>query len=218
MSDINEQTKLSQFLFRLEKADLNKIKKLEEVLAKLKSGEERYCVITKLSSIKSLCLNETIRQHYCWYLFDCAKRELESKRIPAYEQTLNEQFIFNLVHDITQVMADMQEGKEVGDALHHYQSQLAHYQSDCKKVKWTTVRLINSNDLLIIEYLIDCLLGVDDYAQKLAYQATRAYVEKYDSSAGTGLIAKSIPMLEDVLGFWRQIAFNGTINNLNRAK
>ncbi len=74
MSDINEQTKLSQIPFRLEKADLNKIKKLEEVLAKLKSGEERYYVITKLSSIKSLCLNETIRQHYCWYLFDCAKR------------------------------------------------------------------------------------------------------------------------------------------------
>ncbi len=115
-------------------------------------------------------------------------------------------------------MADMQEGKKVGDVLHYYQSQLAHYQSDCKKVKWTTVRLIKSSDLLIIEYLIDCLLGTDDYAQKLAYQATRAYVEKYDSSVGTGLIAKSIPMLEDVLGFWRQIVFNETINNLNRVK
>jgi len=48
----------------LKKADLTKIKKLEEALAKPKSGEENYYVITKLSSIKSLCQNETIRQHY----------------------------------------------------------------------------------------------------------------------------------------------------------
>lgn len=202
----------------LEKADLNKIKKLEEALAKLKSGEERYYVITKLSSIKSLCQNETIRQQYCWYLFDCAKRQLESKVVQAYRQTLNEQFIFNMVHDIAQVMADMQEGKEVSDALHQYQSQLAHYQSDCKKVKWITVRLIKSTDLLSIEYLIGCLLGSDDHAQKLAYHATRAYVEAYDPRVGTGLIAKSIPMLEDVLEFWQQIAFNGTINHPNRPK
>jgi hypothetical protein len=47
----------------IKKADLNKIKKFEEALAKLKSGEERYYSITKLSSIKSLCQNETIRQY-----------------------------------------------------------------------------------------------------------------------------------------------------------
>ncbi len=202
----------------LTKADLNKIKKLEEALAKLKSGEERYYVITKLSSIKSLCRNEMIRRHYCWYLFDCMKRKLESKVVKAHQQTLNEQFIFNQVHEIAQVMTDMQEGKEVKDLLYQHQSQLALYQSDYKKIKWTMVRLIKSGDLLLVEYLIDCLLSSDDYAQKLAYHATRDYVEAYDPTVGTGLIEKSIPMLEDVLVFWRQIAFNGTINNPNRPK
>jgi hypothetical protein len=199
----------------IKKADLTKIKKLEEALAKLKSGEENYYVITKLSSIKSLCQNETIRQHYCWHLFDCVKRQLVTE---ADQQTLQEQFICNLVDEIAQVMAEMQEGKEVGDALRKYQSQLAHFQSDYKKVKWTTVRLIKSTELLIIEYLILCLLSTDEYAQKLAYHATRSYVEQYDSSVGTGLIAKSIPMLEDVVTFWRGIAFSGAIKNLNRAK
>ncbi len=47
-------------IFEIEKADLAKIKKLEEALAKLKSGEERYYSIAKLSSVKSLCQNETI--------------------------------------------------------------------------------------------------------------------------------------------------------------
>ncbi len=187
----------------IKKADLTKIKKLEEALAKLKSGEENYYVITKLSSIKSLCQNETIRQHYCWYLFDCVRRQLETKVT---------------VHEIAQVMAEMQEGKEVGDALRNYKSQLVNYQSDYKKSKWARVRLIKSNDLLIIEYLIECLLTREDYAQKLAYLATRSYVEKYNPSVGTGLIKKSIPMLEDVVAFWRGITFGGVISNLNRAK
>jgi hypothetical protein len=78
--------------------------------------------------------------------------------------------------------------------------------------------LIKSTELLIIEYLIICLLSTDDFAQKLAYHATRSYVEKYDPVVGTGLIEKSIPMLEDVVAFWRGIAFSGVISNLNRAK
>jgi hypothetical protein len=202
----------------IKKTDLSKVKKLEEALAKLKSGEENYYVITKLSSIKSLCQNETIRQHYCWYLFDCVKSQLETKVTDANQQTSQEQFSLNLVHEIAQVMAEMQEGKDVSDALSKFRSQLAHYQSDYEKVKWTSVRLIKSTELLIIEYLIVCLLSTDDYAQKLAYHATRSYVEKYDPSVGTGLIAKSIPMLEDVVAFWRGIAFSGAINNLNREK
>ena len=133
----------------LKKADLTKIKKLEEALAKLKSGEENYYVITKLSSIKSLCQNETIRQHYCWYLFDCVKRQLEAKVTEANQQTPQEQFILNLVHEIAQVMAEMQEGKEVGDALRNYKSQLVNHQSDYKKIKWASVRLIKSTELLI---------------------------------------------------------------------
>ena len=197
--------------FEIKKADIAKIKKLEEALDKLKLGEERYYVITKLSSIKSLCQNETLRQHYCWYLFDCVKRQLEAKVTEAHQQTPKEQFIFNLVHEIAQVMAGMQEGKDVSNALHKHRSQLAHYPSDYKKIKWTTVRLIKSTDLLIIEYLIDCLLSTDDSAQKLAYHATRAYVEEYDPSVGTGLITKSIPMFEDVVVFWRQVAFNNSM-------
>ena len=83
-----------------------------------------------------------------------------------------------------------------------------YYQSDYKNIKWTTVRMIKSSELLIIEYLLVCLLSSEEYAQKLAYYATVSYVEEYDASVGTGLIAKSIPMLEDVVAFWRRKALN----------
>jgi tRNA(Leu) C34 or U34 (ribose-2'-O)-methylase TrmL len=98
---LNEGSPVTEF----KKADLNKIKKLEEALAKLKSGEERYYVITKLSSIKSLCQNETVRQHYCWYLFDCVKRQLESKVVQAYRQTLNEQFVVSTLNPTVNMKA-----------------------------------------------------------------------------------------------------------------
>jgi hypothetical protein len=101
----------------IKKADLTKIKKLEEALAKLKSGEENKYVITKLSSIKSLCQNETIRQHYCWYLFDCVRRQLETKVTEANQQMPQEEFVFNLVHKIAQVMAEMQSS--AGTKLFH---------------------------------------------------------------------------------------------------
>jgi len=208
MSDIN----------KFKKTDINKIKKLEEALAKLKSGEEQHYVITKLSSIKSLCQNETIRQHYCWYLFDCTKRQLESKVNDVNQQTPERCYDLKLVHDIAPVITAIQEGKEVIGALRNCQSLITNYQSDYEKVKFTTVRLIKSTELLIIEYLIFCLLTTGEYALKMVYQATRTYVEAHDPRVGICLVEKSIPMLEDVLSFWRQIAFNGIINNLNRAK
>jgi len=80
------------------------------------------------------CQNETIRQHYCWHLFDCVKSQLETKVTEANQQTPQEHFSLDLMHEITQVMAKMQEGKEVSDELRKYQSQLAYYQSDYKKV------------------------------------------------------------------------------------
>jgi len=204
--------------FEIEKTDLNKLKKLEEALAKLKSGEESYYSITKLSSIKSLCQNETIRQHYCCYLFECIKMQIRTNVKDANHQTPQEQFSLNLVYEIAQVMAEMQEGKEVGDALYKYQSLLAHYQSDYQKIKWTTVRLIKSTELLVIEYLIVCLLSTGEYALKMVYLATRSYVEQYDSSVGTGLIAKSIPMLEDVVAFWQSHDRAKSAKGLNRSR
>ncbi len=119
------------------------------------------------------------------------------------------------MHEIAQVMTEMREGKEVVDALRNCKSLLTHYQSECEKVKGTAVRLIKSTELLGIEYLILYLITTGEYALKMAYQATRVYIQEYDSSVGAGLIAKSIPMLEDVVVFWRKIALIGT-NTPNR--
>ena len=53
----------------------------------------------------------------------------------THEQTSEEQLVFNLVQDIADAIAEMQEGKDVSDSLNSYKNQLAYYQSDYKKIK-----------------------------------------------------------------------------------
>ena len=48
-----------------------------------------------------------------------------------------------------------------------------------------------------------CLLSPRE-AGHWSYQIARNYTEGYDHSHGTGLIPKSIPLLEDVIDFWTQ--------------
>jgi hypothetical protein len=83
-------------------------------------------------------------------------------------------------------------------------SQLKGFQSQYQKVKWSTVRIINSTDILILENVLQCLLSQTDIAASYAYDATRNYVEKYNPHYGTGLIPDSIPMLEKIIAFWNR--------------
>ena len=70
----------------------------------------------------------------------------------------------------------------------------------------TCDRTIKNNDLLSLELLISCILNTEEAAQTLAYHATRNHVEKYNTSIGTGLITDSIPVLEEILVFWRGLS------------
>ncbi len=184
--------------------DLKKIQKLEDALYKLRSGEERYYSITKLSSIKSLCVNESTRHDYCCYLFDCMQNHLETKLLETNSPTEQQKYDLELVQEIAPVINDIREGKTDVERLRHYYTQL-HAQAHYEKIKRTTVRIFKSTELLVIEYLIGCLVTTGEYALKMVYQAARLYVEQYDPSVGTGLIVKSIPMLEDLLWFWRRM-------------
>jgi len=186
----------------LSKSDQNKINKLEEAFEQLIVGEKTYFPVTKLISIKSLCKEESVRQHYCLYLFHLVANrvltdlheQLPSDSLRAIAATIEEASRFS-VGELTLV--------ETEDKFRALYDQLVEYQSETKNVKSTTVRLVKNNDLLTLELLIGCLFNNGETAQNLAYQATRNHIEKYNPSCGTGLITDSIPALEEVLVFWR---------------
>ena len=189
----------------LSKADKKKINKLEETFDQLISGDKNYFSITKLISIKSLCKDEQVRQYYCWYLFhlvaDRLLKDLQDKPPGTKFQS-----IALAIKAVVQLNVDefgLPVSKKILWALYR---QLADYQNETKKVKSTTVRIVKNNDLLTLELLVDCILNTEEYAQTLAYHATRNHVEKYNTSIGTGLITDSIPALEEILVFWRGLS------------
>jgi len=63
-----------------------------------------------------------------------------------------------------------------------------------------TVRIIHSKQLLVIEYALQCFTMPEP--GYWAYQTARHYADRYDSRYGAGLIPESVPLLEDILGFW----------------
>lgn len=194
----------------LSKADQQKINKLELVFDQLITGEEIRFPITKLLSIKSLCTTLVVRQQYCLYLYKILAERLIEKQ---EEQPVNDlQNLYILIKDVYRLRHEELSSPEVKKQLRTLSFQLGAYQSKTQRIKSTTVRLIKDSDLLTLEYLTDSLSRSEEeegeYAQKITYYATRNYVECYNSSIGTGIITDSIPALEDVLVFWRQLSSN----------
>ena len=68
---------------------------------------------------------------------------------------------------------------------------------------WGPVRIIDSTEVLLIEYALSCLLQPTASAD-WGYRLARQYAERYNSRYGTGLIPESAPMVEDIADFWCQ--------------
>jgi hypothetical protein len=63
--------------------------------------------------------------------------------------------------------------------------------------------MIQSTEVLLIEYALSCLLQPTASAD-WGYRLARQYAERYNSRYGTGLIPESAPMVEDIADFWCQ--------------
>jgi len=83
------------------------------------------------------------------------------------------------------------------------QSQVRALQDRYENQAWGPVRIIESTEVLLIEYALSCLLqptASGDWDYRLA----RQYAERYNSRYGTGLIPESAPLVEDIADFWCQ--------------
>jgi hypothetical protein len=186
------------------KTDIAKVKKWEKALDSLKTGERSKVNITSLLGIKSLCHDKQIRHAYCFYLFDCIKNRIEVSSKNTFE--------VGLINEISETLEDMKNGNDVKAALYEYQNTLFNYRSEIEKHSSADLRFITYSESLTLAYLVRTLLASGDNYAMSVYYATRIYVEKYNSSVGTGLIADSIPFFEDVLEFWKGVALATKLN------
>ncbi len=93
------------------------------------------------------------------------------------------------------------------DLLHKIQE----LQNEYDNQRWGPVRIIESNDALIVEYALRCIMSPSD-SSYWSYLVAREYAERYDSSYGTGLIPESAPMVKEIADFWCNYYFGKSLN------
>ena len=189
----------------LSKADQRRIKKLEDALHALKEGQEKYFFITKLTSIKTLCKAPDIANQFALYLSELTLKKVDSSPCPEYTDPKDWEKYKKIIKRSVELM-----NKFIKDPIEKNLSSLRvlldKVQSIQNKTRsgpyGTIIRTINSKDVLVIEDSIHCMLYTDN-TPYWTYKLARDYTEKYNSSYGTGLIPESIPMLEDIISFFK---------------
>lgn len=174
------------------KDDSKRIRKLEDSLQLLKDGTQTYFSITKLISIKSLCSSQDALQKYCMFLSAQVLKQpgkLPIRTTKKQVKLVFEELVFNPINT--------EEAEELLQSIEMSQNEI-------KKVGWNLVRIINSDEMLVLECLLKALMSPSGVVQSYVYDATRAYVETYDPEYGTGLIVDSIPMFEKIIRFWQK--------------
>jgi len=185
---------------RLSRENSRRVQKLEAALSDLQEGKTAYFSITKLTSIKSLCRDEACRKAYCAYL-----ASLVTEHIQTAAKDKNSEDVCNLAQEAGVAISNIANATDNSEILAQKTlSRLSKFQNEYRKLRWSTVRIITNNDLLILETILQSMLSQTDTAAAYAYHATRNYVERYNPHYGTGLIPESIPMLKAVVQFWKR--------------
>jgi hypothetical protein len=180
-----------------------KIRQLATLAAELRGGASFN--ITRLTTLKSLCADATAAAQFAFHLAQLTSRRMREKPCPAhlnpekwgyYRQVVDEalrQMARYLAHptedEVDLVRAWLSDVRAIHD---HYEHQA-----------WGPVRMIQSTEVLLIEYALSCLLQPHASAE-WGYRLAREYAERYDPRYGTGLIPESAPLVEDIADFWCQ--------------
>jgi hypothetical protein len=164
--------------------------------------------ITRLTSIKSLCVDEVAAENFALYIARLVKQQMERATCP--EHFTNEEWTQQkqLVDEALSLMDSYRENPsyESRQSLKNLLKDIDGVQGDdYRNFRWTTVRFVRSGDLLKLEYALRCFVEPD--FSYWAYKLAREYVEGYGLQSGSGIVAESVPMLLEVAEFWCQYYF-----------
>lgn len=183
----------------LSRDDVRRLRRLEQALKALRESTTTYFSITKLTSIKSLCKDDNLRREYCLYLSSLAVDNAKKDALKEGSKQLD-----NLVQEAERTIIDITKHHEHEEMAREALYRIMDFQDETKKVKWTVVRVIKNTNLLVLENILQALLARSDVALEYVYDATKHYVEKYNPYYGTGLLVASVPMLEQIISFWKR--------------
>jgi hypothetical protein len=180
-----------------------KIRRLAKLAAELREGG--HFNITRLTSLKSLCEDADATMHFAVHVAKQTYQNMQERNRPSYIEPEKWDAYKALVAKALEHMEAYVEEltHETQRALWTVQSEVRGVQNTYKKNQWGPVRIIQSGDVLLIEYALTCLLQPTASAD-WGYRIARQYAERYNPRYGTGLIPESAPMVEDIADFWCQ--------------
>jgi hypothetical protein len=74
------------------------------------------------------------------------------------------------------------------------------------------VRIIESEELFLIETALHCLLSPTESAD-WGYRVAKEHAERYEPRYGTGLIPESAPMVREIAEFWCRYHFRQSLDD-----
>ena len=189
----------------LSKSDKRRIANLTAAARALQDGHATYFSITKLTSLKGLCQQPETANQFVFHLARRAQTELAASSRSDWVGPADwERYQALAVEAITAMGNYLQnDTPENLSVLQTLRNSVRDLQSTHSRSGWDTVRTIYSNEVLLIEYALECMIS-PQFAPDYAYRAGRTYAERYEPSYGTGLVPASAPMLENIVEFWHR--------------
>src|SRR4028118_1071271 len=158
--------------------------------------------ITRLTSIKSLCVDEVAAEKFALYIARLVQQQMDLATCPEHfsgEEWTHQQ---QLVDEAIALMQSYLESPsyESRQSSRNLLKDIDGVQGDdYRNFRWTTVRFVHSGDLLKLDYALRCFVETE-------------YVGRYGLQSGSGIVAESVPMLLEVAEFWCQYYFNQSLN------
>ena len=180
-----------------------KIRQLATMARALREGASFN--MTRLTTLKSLCEDATATARFAVHLAQLTHKKMQEQRRPSHLNAQKWEYYKQVVAEaIRQMQRYMEEpNEENADLVRAWLLDVRKLQDRYEHQAWGPVRIIDSTEVMLIEYALSCLLQPTVSAD-WGYRLARQYAERYDSRYGTGLIPESAPMVEDIADFWCQ--------------
>ena len=175
----------------------------DQVAAELREGDS--FKITRLTTLKSLCKDAEATAQFAVHIAKQTYRKMREQDCPSHLDPEKWEYFNQVVDESIRQMERYMDNptEDEADMVRAWRSDVRALQDQYKRQAWGPVRIIESSEVLLIEYVLSCLLQPHASAE-WGYRIARQYAERYNSQYGTGLIPESAPMVEDIADFWCQ--------------
>ena len=182
-----------------------RVRKLAQIADELRSGAN--FPVTRMTTVKGLCEDPEAAARFALHLAGLTRDKMAHRCCPDHIEPAKWSYYRALATSAVRQMESYLEGRtgETAASLRALLSEIEEAQSQHKYLEWGPVRTIESEDLLLVENALRCVLS--SAPAYWGYRVAKEYTERYEPRYGTGLIPASAPMVEEIAKFWCQYHF-----------